>query len=115
MTSAGMISMTKVVVHSGICGFTATIEAKKTDKWKVSIKISSDCDKVTELSESLTEVDALDILRPKADFKVYAQASEHSLHMACPVPVGILKAVEVETGLALPCDAVIHFETVKPD
>ena len=107
--------MTKVVVHSGICGFTATIEVKKTDKRKVSINISSDCDKITELSESLTELDALDILRPKADFKIYAQALEHSLHMACPVPVGILKAIEVETGLALPCDAVIHFETAEPD
>jgi hypothetical protein len=28
----------------------------------------------------------------------------------CPVPIGILKAVEVELDLALPKDVVIHFE-----
>jgi hypothetical protein len=28
-------------------------------------------------------------------------------HSACPVPVGIIKAVEVEAGLALPADVSI--------
>ena len=29
---------------------------------------------------------------------------EHCFHSACPVPVGIIKAVEVAAGLALPAD-----------
>jgi hypothetical protein len=33
--------------------------------------------------------------------------SKHCPHPACPVPSGILKAVEVAAGLALPRDASI--------
>jgi hypothetical protein len=32
---------------------------------------------------------------------------EHCLHPSCPVPAGIIKAVEVEAGLALPKDVAI--------
>ena len=32
---------------------------------------------------------------------------------ACPVPVGILKAIEVEAGLALPADVTIKL--ARPD
>jgi hypothetical protein len=48
----------------------------------------------------------------KAESRVWAlpKLSEHPLHLACPVPVGIIKAVEVEAGLALARDASIHFE-----
>ena len=103
--------MTRVIIHPGICGFTATIEVKRTEKRKVSINIISDCEKVTSFGESLTELDVLDALRPRADSKVYAQASKLSLHVSCPVPVGVLKAIEVEADLALPHDVAINFET----
>jgi hypothetical protein len=34
-------------------------------------------------------------------------AAKHCAHPACPVPVGIIKAVEVEAGLALAADVTI--------
>lgn len=34
-------------------------------------------------------------------------AAKHLRHAACPVPAGIIKAVEVAAGLALPADATI--------
>jgi hypothetical protein len=34
-------------------------------------------------------------------------AAKHCKHAACPVPSGIVKAVEVASGLALPKDASI--------
>ena len=34
--------------------------------------------------------------------------AKHCPHPSCPVPAGILKAVEVEAGLALPKDASIR-------
>jgi coenzyme F420 hydrogenase subunit beta len=33
--------------------------------------------------------------------------AKHCYHPACPVPVGIIKAIEIEAGLALPADATI--------
>ena len=32
--------------------------------------------------------------------------ARHCYHTACPVPVDITKAIEIEAGLALPVDAV---------
>jgi hypothetical protein len=37
----------------------------------------------------------------------YQLAAKYLTHSACPVPAGILKAVEVAAGLALPKDAAI--------
>jgi len=107
--------MTRVIVSPGICGFETTVEAEKATNRRVSIKITSDCDQVAKLGESLAEVDAWDALKPREDSEVYRQASRHLLHTACPVPVAILKAIEVEAELALPADVVIHFEVSGHD
>ena len=37
----------------------------------------------------------------------FGLAAEHLVHPACLVPAGIIKAIEVEAGLALPMDASI--------
>jgi hypothetical protein len=103
--------MTKVVVNPGICGFVTTIEVTKEAKHRVSISINSDCEHMAELGKSLKELDVWDVLKPRADCEVHRQASGHRLHSVCPVPIGILKAIEVEAGLALPRDVIIRFET----
>ena len=36
-----------------------------------------------------------------------ALGAKYCTHAACPVPVGIIKAVEIEAGLALPTDVSI--------
>ena len=107
--------MTRVVVNPGICGFITTIEVEKLDRRKVKVVITSDCETVTKLGESLTEVEQWDALKPRADSEVHRQASKHPLHSVCPVPIAILKAIEAEAGLALPRDVVIHFETSEHD
>ena len=107
--------MTRVMVNSGICGFITTIEVEKVDKRKVKVVVSSDCEMVSELGESLIELDQWEVMKQQVDCEVYKAASSCQLHVACPVPVGILKAIEVEAGLALPRDIVIHFETSEHD
>jgi hypothetical protein len=104
--------MTRVVVNPGICGFVTTIEVTKGAKHRVSISINSDCEHMAELGKSLKKLDMWDVLKPIADCEVHRQASEYQLHSVCPVPIGILKAIEVETGLALPRDVIIHFDTL---
>lgn len=103
--------MTKVIVKPGVCGFTTTIEIEKIDKKRLSCKITSDCKTVTTLSGSLSEIDKWDALKPKAESGLYIKLYEHPLHLSCPVPVGIIKAVEVEAGLALARDVSISFVT----
>ena len=106
--------MTRVVINPGICGFTATIEVTKQDKRRVSVSTTSDCEKIARLGKSLRELDGWDALKPRARSEVHRQASKHQLHSACPVPIGVLKAIEAEAGLAASCDVVIHFEAQEP-
>jgi len=40
--------------------------------------------------------------------KTLRMAAKHCKHTACPVPAGIIKAIEVASGLALPKDASIQ-------
>lgn len=105
--------MTKVIVNPGICLLVSTIEVQKTDKRKLKVLVTSECKMATKLGESLAEVGQWDVIKRHVDSKVYQAASECRLHPACPIPVAIIKAVEVETGLALPRDVVIHF--AKPE
>jgi hypothetical protein len=105
--------MTVVTVNPGVCGFITTIEVIKQEKRKVSIRIDSGCEHIAGLSNSLKELDMRDVLKPRVECEVHKQASLHQLHSACPVPEGIIKAIEAEFGLALPRDASIHFETLE--
>jgi len=105
--------MTKVTVDPGICRFITTIEAIKVAKRRVNILITSDCEAVTNLGGSLTEIDQLEIFKKHLDSEIYKGASRCQLHVACPVPSGILKAIEVEAELALPRDANIRFDTAE--
>jgi hypothetical protein len=106
--------MTRVVVDSGICGKITTIEVDKVGKRMVTIKIVSDCELVTDMGKSLIEVDQWDALKSHVQSEIYQIASGSHIHVSCPVPVAILKAIEVEAGLALPRPVNIRFESTSP-
>jgi hypothetical protein len=105
--------MTKVIVNPGVCGFICTIEVEEVAKRKVKITIATDCEMISELGQWLMGVDLGEIMKQHVDSVVYQVASQCQLHAACPVPSAIIKAVEVEAGLALPRDVVIHFESTE--
>ena len=105
--------MTRALVDPGICGKTVTIEVVKAGRRRVRVKVTTDCEKVTRLGESLLELDQWEALKPQVDSQVYKCASECRLHGACPVPMAILKAIEVEAGLALPRPVLVQFETTE--
>ncbi len=96
--------MTRVIVNPGVCGFTTTIDVNKVSKRRVKVVITSDCEMVTELGESFTEVDAGQALKQ-------GQALSEYVHATCPVPIAVLKAIEAEAGLTVPCDVVILFDS----
>ena len=104
--------MTRVMVDAGICGFSTTVEVSKLSSRKVTVTLTSDCEMVTQMAEDLGELDWQDTLGERRASLVDKTASRCLRHTACPVPVAIIKAIEVEVGLALPRDVAIHFETV---
>jgi hypothetical protein len=105
--------MTRVVVNPGICGNSATAEVIKIGRRRVRIKITSDCEMVAKMGESLVGLDQGDALRSQVDSSIYKCASKCHLHASCPIPMAILKAIEVEAGLALPQPVLIQFETTE--
>lgn len=101
--------MTKVVVNSGVCGFSTTVTAEKTEGKKIRITLVTDCEMVKGMAEDVAVLDMMAVFTRFLDNPVYRSASKHLRHVTCPVPSGILKAMEVEAGFALPRDVSIKF------
>jgi hypothetical protein len=99
--------MASAEIESGICGFCTTVRTK-ADGRTVRVAFETSCEYVEQLAEALTEVDPYREINYRGEGPVTLRlAAEHLVHPACPVPSGIIKAIEVEAGLALPKDASI--------
>lgn len=99
--------MASAEIESGICGFCTTVKTA-TEGRKVRVEFETECGYVEKLAEALTEVDPYKEISYRGEGPVTLKlAAEHLVHPACPVPSGIIKAIEVEAGLALPKDASI--------
>jgi len=100
--------MAKAEITPGVCGFRTTVRARLEGR-KVRLEIDSDCDAVRRLAEELTEVEPFKEISFRGEGPRALDAGRrHCYHPACPVPVGIIKAVEVAAGLALPVEARIE-------
>jgi len=99
--------MAKAEVMAGNCGFTTQIEATMNGS-SCELHITSECKAIKRMAEELTQVDPYQEITFKRSVPIIHQAGvKHCSHAACPVPVSIIKAVEIEAGLALPTDVTI--------
>lgn len=104
--------MVVVEVLPGVCQFKARVVGVADELLNVTLEIASDCARIRQLAERLKRVSALDELgRSVTETDVYRAAVSCRTHVACPVPVGILKAIEVAAGMALPAD--VHISVQK--
>ena len=102
--------MTIVEVDAGSCGFKTQIEVSKADSKMVSISMSSDCEAVEKWGDRLESVNWSECLGENAfQSQIFISAADCLKHPACPVYIGLLKAIEVEVGASLPADATIRF------
>jgi hypothetical protein len=100
--------MAKAEITSGICGFTTSVVARQEGA-RVRLEIDSGCDAIQRMGEELSELDPFQEITFRGEGPRALDAGRrHCYHPACPVPVGIIKAIEVEAGLALPADATIQ-------
>jgi hypothetical protein len=104
--------MTKVIVHSGACGFIVTIQAEKGKGGTITLQIDTDCEMVKKMVEDVAVLDRFAALAAFQNNPVYRSAAKHLKHAACTVPSAIIKAIEVEAGLNVAKDVDICF--VKP-
>lgn len=95
--------MSHAEIKSGICGFTTQVTTCSLGNYQIEISIKSDCPDIKKIAETVEQVNALkEISFRQGDPEIIQAGKTYCSHASCPVPVGILKAVEVEAGLALP-------------
>jgi len=100
--------MATATIHAGICGFTTKVIAH-TDGDAVKLTITSECDAIRKLGGHLSVLNPYhEISFRRAIPQTYQEAMKYCTHAACAVPAGIIKAIEVESGLALPADVSIQ-------
>jgi len=105
--------MTTVSVYSGACGHIVTIQASKGGEGKFSISLDSQCEMVQQMLGDIAVLDQYAVLAGFQNNPVYVSAAKHLKHVACPVPSGILKALETEAGLNVRKDATIAFKPAE--
>lgn len=103
--------MAQAKIHSGRCGFNTVVEAtliEDDDGDSVKLAIQSECKSCQRLAEQLTQVDPLREFSYRRGMPLTLELAAKLLpHTSCPVPAGIIKAIEVASHLALPFDASI--------
>ena len=104
-----------VNVMSGICGMITEIRATSDDRsGMVNLEINTRCESIQKLAGDLKAVNPMEEISFGGNGpKTLSMAAKHCKHTACPVPSGIIKAVEVASGLALPKDASIRVSQEK--
>jgi len=101
-----------VEIDAGVCGHTTTVTAIRGEGYSVRLEIKSDCPQVQALDTQIGEVDALRQIGLRAGLPtVLETAYAGCAHAACPVPSGLVKAVEVAAGLALPQDVTMRISS----
>lgn len=107
--------MAKAEIYSGDCKLHTTVEATMKEK-VCKLSIISDCEAIRKLAKELTEVNPYkEITFKRALPKIHEAGQKYCYHAACPVPVGIIKAVEVESRLALPTSVIIQVSKTDPE
>ena len=97
-------------VKPGICGFDCIVKAENSDKMVTKVEISeSDCKMIQKLSSNLGDISMQDLFAPLTKNPIFIAAEQAGCHLACPVPVAIVKACEVTLGLAIKKDVTILF------
>lgn len=103
--------MIAVHIESGICGLETEVRVFRIERKSVGIAIRSDCEQVMALNNQFHKLDMMDVTKnPINKNAIYEMAGKSNLHPSCPVPCGVIKAAEVELGLALIKDVRIVFQ-----
>ncbi len=94
--------MTRLIVDPGACGFTCMVEVEKVGKYQVTISVQSQCKQIKKLATEVGEINFLEICRgPYGQNPISQSAARCGLHPSCPIPCGLIKAVEAELGMAV--------------
>jgi len=111
VSNISVTPISRIIVEPGACGFTCKIEVKGTGKYEATVTLQSQCKKIKKFAQEVDLVDFMEILGGRyAEDPISQAASRCGLHPSCPIPCGLIKAVEVELGMAVKKNVGITFE-----
>jgi hypothetical protein len=97
-------------VDPGACGFACRIEGWRKQDRVAGFKIlDSECRMINKLSAAIDELAIKDLFLPITRNPVFITAERACCHTACPVPVAIIKTLEVVLGLAVAKEVSLRF------
>lgn len=102
--------MVTVRITPGNCNFQSRLHVDRITKTRFKVRIETECEQVSGLAGLIRKLTLRDALSPLTQSPLLEKAVASGMHVSCPIPLGIIKAVEVEAGVALPTDVCIHFE-----
>jgi hypothetical protein len=107
-----------VEIDAGICGLRTTACVSSEDNQNVTFDIDTNCDKIARLGKNLGEKGHIDAYQEismggPAVIMTTVQENLKGCCAGCAVPVGLFKAMQVATGLALPKD--INIKLARED
>ena len=102
--------MTRVEVDPGTCGLKTIIRARGDEEGRVHLEVESDCQVARKLAALLKPIDPYTEGGTVFGTSVYQAADTCLKHTECIVPAAMIRAVNVEVGLALPHEAWLRIE-----
>ena len=106
-----------VRIDGGICGFSTLVTAEGGAHYEASFRLDSQCpnwQKVNDILGGQPLNMMTELFKNRETGRLESRILETALtripHVSCPVISGLLKAMEVSVGLALPKDASIRFQ-----
>lgn len=106
-----MTDQCKVTVDSGVCKMITVIDAKENDMGLIELSIKSDCPHILMMSWNVKPICAYtEVEAPMCETEVYKLATKYLPHAACPVPCGMIKAIEVAGNLGLKRNVSVKIE-----
>jgi hypothetical protein len=100
--------VTKVKIYPGICKFTTVAQAEKQPNGELKIDVFSACPNLEAFKEGVKSLKALEAVNlPK--YNAVLKAGQTIPHACCPIPIGVIKACEVEIKFALKREVKIEF------
>jgi hypothetical protein len=103
--------MATVRITPGNCNFQSRIRVHRITNTRFKVEVETECEQVIRLAGLIQEIALRDALSPITQSPLLEKAAASGLHVSCPIPLGVIKGIEVEAGLALPTDVSIHFES----
>lgn len=104
----------KVSLHvdPGVCRFKAKIECWM-EEGRLRCSIDSGCKHVQDFAHALEQeqFEMMDAMRmPFSENKIYIIGGKMLKHSTCPLPMAVLKGMEVAAGLGLKRDVLVSFD-----